>query len=53
MPFRNGRHDEIIRKEGRSCGKLGLQVEEFLPLAQKKMTSEDISIGTLYLVVEI
>lgn len=26
---------------------------EFLPLVQKKMTSEDISIGTLYLVVEI
>jgi len=41
--------------EGRKneCGKLGLQVEEFLPLVQKKMTSEDISIGTLYLVVEI
>lgn len=50
MRFRNGRH-ETIMKEGRSCGKLGLQVEEFVPLGQKKMTSEDISIGTLYLEV--
>lgn len=28
--------------EKNECGKLGLQVEEFLPLVQKKMTSEDM-----------